>query len=164
MIELSERVQSYYIRIHDNSAAAAVALTQVELLYYKHDTTANAVNRAFAFSKQWGIRSQIHPASLGKMDAIKESSGKKLNVAHVHPASFMGNPTVSSNVPAVPVKKMDELCTYIFRYGDERLKARALLCAVYHHALHDRFHKARDMFLISHIQDSILFQYSKNFI
>ena len=151
---MSERVQNYYNRVHDTAAAAQVASTQIELLYYKHDTTANAVNRAFAFSKQWGIRSQIHPASLGKMDVIKEA-GKKLNVAHVHPASFLGNPSVSANVPAVPVKKMDELCTFIFRYGDERLKTRALLCAVYHHALHDRFHKARDMFLISHIQESI---------
>jgi translation initiation factor 3 subunit C len=50
---------------------------------------------------------------------------------------------------------MEELTNFIFKQGDERVKSRALLCSVFHHALHDRYHKARDMFLISHIQDGI---------
>ena len=51
--------------------------------------------------------------------------------------------------------KLEELSQFIFKHGDDRSRTRALLCSVYHHALHDRFHRARDMFLISHIQDVI---------
>lgn len=34
-------------------------------------------------------------------------------------------------------------------------RTRALLCSVYHHALHDRYYVARDKLLMSHIQDNI---------
>jgi translation initiation factor 3 subunit C len=47
------------------------------------------------------------------------------------------------------------LCQFIFKHGDDRSRTRALLCSVYHHALHDRYYRARDMLLMSHIQDVI---------
>jgi len=50
---------------------------------------------------------------------------------------------------------MEKLSVLIYTHGDERLKTNALLCHVYHHALHDRFHQARDLMLMSHIQDNI---------
>ena len=58
-------------------------------------------------------------------------------------------------VPPDAAAKLEELSQFIFKHGDDRSRTRALLCSVYHHALHDRFHRARDMFLISHIQDVI---------
>lgn len=119
---------------------------------------AAAVSRAYSFNSRWGARNTLHPASLGNMDVLKGFTGKKGAVEKIHPAAYLGNPTASSvsvNSTVAPSKKMDELCTFIFRHGDERLKARALLCAVFYHAIHDRFAKARDMFLMSHIQDSV---------
>jgi translation initiation factor 3 subunit C len=50
---------------------------------------------------------------------------------------------------------IESLCQFIFNNGDERTKTRALLCSVFYHALHDRYYRARDLFLISHIQDTI---------
>ena len=79
----------------------------------------------------------------------------KRDSSKVHPASFLGNPTVEVENIADPGKKVEELCNYIFKYGDDRCKTRALLCGVFHNAVHDRYHRARDMFLISHIQDSV---------
>eukprot|EP00455_Lapot_gusevi_P031887 TRINITY_DN3474_c0_g1_i1.p1 TRINITY_DN3474_c0_g1~~TRINITY_DN3474_c0_g1_i1.p1 ORF type:complete len:896 (+),score=368.09 TRINITY_DN3474_c0_g1_i1:73-2760(+) len=45
--------------------------------------------------------------------------------------------------------------TFIYQHGDQRSKTRALLCHVYWYARHNRFFEARDLFLMSHVQDNI---------
>ena len=124
---------------------------QVEHLYYKHESISMAVQRSHLFNQTWGRYSDLHPASTSKMMNIDRS---KRNQSLVHPGSFLGYPTVDPPVSHHGTC-VEELCKYIFKHGDERGKSRALLCSVFHHALHDRFYRARDLFLISHIQDSI---------
>merc|ERR1711871_1778848 len=72
----------------------------------------------------------------------------------VHPAASSGMPQVYPE-PINYKEKIGELCQFIYSHGSERSKTRTLLCAVFHNALHDRFFVARDMFLISHVQDTI---------
>ncbi|KAF9975058.1 Translation initiation factor 3 subunit c [Actinomortierella ambigua] len=48
-----------------------------------------------------------------------------------------------------------ELCVYLYKNGASLLRTRAMLCHVYHHALHNRFYVARDMLLMSHLQETI---------
>ncbi|KAG0230050.1 Translation initiation factor 3 subunit c [Actinomortierella wolfii] len=48
-----------------------------------------------------------------------------------------------------------ELCVYLYKNGVSLLRTRAMLCHVYHHALHNRFYVARDMLLMSHLQETI---------
>ncbi len=52
-------------------------------------------------------------------------------------------------------KLISDLCTYVYQNGDDRSKTRAMLCHIFHHALHDRFLEARDLLLMSHLQDNI---------
>jgi hypothetical protein len=120
LVELSEGVRSYYLRVKDNKAAAIVSLMHVEHLYYKHDTIAVAVHRAHVFNKTWGKYSDLHPASLGertfilifncklvdilcihfnkfsKYNFIGKISGENTNSSSefVHPAALLGNPSV----------------------------------------------------------------------
>lgn len=163
LVELGDATLAYYQRIADHHSASLIALLIVECMYYKHDSHAVAVYRAHAFTKKWGVHSFLHPACRGKAVAAQSkamdgsnatSTAARLNTQHVHPASFTGPPTIS--LPDMDFsKKLEELCCYIFRHGDERSKTRALLCSVFHHALHDRYHTARDLLLISRIAEFI---------
>lgn len=44
---------------------------------------------------------------------------------------------------------------HLYKSDNTILKMRAMLCHVYHHALHNDFHRARDMLLMSHLQETI---------
>lgn len=51
---------------------------------------------------------------------------------------------------------MDHLCKFIYtKDSTDRIRTRAILCHIYHHALHDRWYEARDLMLMSHLQDSV---------
>ncbi|XP_023337712.1 eukaryotic translation initiation factor 3 subunit C isoform X1 [Eurytemora carolleeae] len=53
-------------------------------------------------------------------------------------------------------KIMDRLCKYIYsKDSTDRLRTRAILCHIYHHAIHDNWYEARDLMLMSHLQDSV---------
>ncbi|OZJ02772.1 hypothetical protein BZG36_03483 [Bifiguratus adelaidae] len=47
------------------------------------------------------------------------------------------------------------LCVELYQQTGSLLRTRAMLCHIYHHALHNRFYQARDMLLMSHLQESI---------
>ena len=154
LIELAEAIQKYYIRVGENIAASEVALLQLEHTYYKHDTVAGAVNKAHEFKKKYGKQSDVHPVCAGR-SLSKEGMGPNFpGTDKYHPAAFSGMPHVT--VPDIDFeKKVEELCQFIYSHGSERSKTRTLLCAVFHNALHDRYYVARDMFLVSHVQDTI---------
>jgi len=52
-------------------------------------------------------------------------------------------------------KLMSELCTYVYQYGSDKDKTNAILKQIYNLALHDEFLEARDLLLMSHLQDNI---------
>ncbi|KAL9980767.1 hypothetical protein ACROYT_G009405 [Oculina patagonica] len=54
------------------------------------------------------------------------------------------------------LEKVDKMCKFInSRDTSDRIRTRAMLCHVYHHALHDCWFEARDLMLMSHLQESI---------
>ncbi|KAF6762944.1 eukaryotic translation initiation factor 3 domain-containing protein [Ephemerocybe angulata] len=47
------------------------------------------------------------------------------------------------------------LCVYLYKSGNTLLRTRAMLSHIFHHALYNNYHTARDMLLMSHLQESI---------
>ena len=50
---------------------------------------------------------------------------------------------------------MNKLCKFVYANGADRIRTRAMLCQIFHHAKHDRWYEARDLMLISHLQETI---------
>ncbi|CAH0402772.1 unnamed protein product [Chilo suppressalis] len=54
------------------------------------------------------------------------------------------------------IKKMERLCKFIYANDEsDRLRTRAILSHIYHHALHDNWFQARDLLLMSHLQENV---------
>mmetsp|Transcript_51455 Transcript_51455/g.117053 ORF Transcript_51455/g.117053 Transcript_51455/m.117053 type:complete len:1013 (+) Transcript_51455:114-3152(+) len=148
LVCLAKRVTGYYERTGDLKTAAAAALVSIEHVYYKHDSIAHSVAQAQAFEDKFGKYETLHPGCLG----AKSSSP---DPAKAHPASASGKPSVTLE-PEDVAGFLEGVCArLIYMHGDSRTRTRAMLCHIAHHALHDRFYEARDLLLMSHLQETI---------
>jgi len=62
----------------------------------------------------------------------------------------------SAPVTETSLQVMDTLCKFIYsKDSTDRLRTRAILCHIYHNAIHDNWYEARDLMLMSHLQETI---------
>ena len=51
---------------------------------------------------------------------------------------------------------LDSMCKFIYsKDTSDRIRTRAMLCNIYHHALHNRWFEARNLMLMSHLQETV---------
>ncbi|KAG5359249.1 Eukaryotic translation initiation factor 3 subunit C [Yarrowia sp. E02] len=54
-----------------------------------------------------------------------------------------------------PTTLISNMCSVLYKQSNTVFRTKAMLAHVYHYALNDEYYKARDMFLMSHLQSSI---------
>jgi len=155
LVQLLGRAQKYFDREKMDRETAQMAQLHLEHVYYRHDSIGRQVDKAAEFYEKFGEVGLLHPVCVTKHAA----TGCDIDVATTHPASSSGKPVLDDAKSAAENTDysalVQKLCTYIYKHGTEQSKKRATICHVYHHALHDRFLEARDLLLMSHIQEVI---------
>ena len=156
LVNLLAKIQSYFERENMVYETAQVAQLHLEHIYYRHDSIGRQVDKAAEFYETFGEVGMLHPVCVTKHAPIGSAS---IDTATTHPAASSGKPMLDDAKSAAENTDysalVGKLCTYIYKHGTDQAKKRSTICHVYHHALHDRFTEARDLLLMSHIQEVI---------
>lgn len=119
----------YFEAVKQVDSLSRIIMRRIEHIYAKQDTIIQALETASAAADDAKMASEISPSA---SEVAADAKG--------------------------PTKLIRLLCVQLYKtpgLATERLRTRAMLCHIYHHALHCDYHIARDMFLMSHLQDSI---------
>jgi translation initiation factor 3 subunit C len=131
LLNVVAKTQDYYEKTDKVAMQRQTVLLRLELMYYHYDADYDAVNQPAkdesALLAAADVSQDYKPPTPGTLTAVTEMAGS-------------------------PVAR---LANFLYQKGESYEKTRALLCHVYNLALHNRLEQARDLFLMSHVQDTI---------
>lgn len=146
LLALCDRVAQYLVRIGDLPSRAFIALRQAEHFYYKSDAVYGALRGLVERTKAAEAAAPPAPPPPPAGDDAPAEAFDALITLPL-PQSF--------ELPEDCHAVMRSLVDTIYVHGDERSKARAVLTHIYHKAIHNEFHSARDSLLMSHLQEQV---------
>lgn len=157
LLALSHKVSVYLERIGDQANRAEIALRQTEHFYYKTDAVYGAMRHLVEVAKT----RDITPAGAegGQENAAPNGAAAANGAAAEGEGEEKFDDLIKLPMPkdfSLPEdchRLMKALVDTIYVHGDERSKARAVLCHIYHKCIHGDFHSARDALLMSHLQE-----------
>jgi len=155
-LALASMCTDYLMRIEDYANISRLSLRRIEHLYYKTTPVYNAMRKMVILQQQAAAEGEGEAAA-AEVDADadpspdadlgEEPKSKFEDVKLVMPAAYV--------MEEDPEALIQALIALILEHGDERTKARAMLCKIYHTAIHNNFHAARDLLLMTHLQDAV---------
>ncbi|CAH1233219.1 EIF3C [Branchiostoma lanceolatum] len=162
------RLQKYLEERGTSQEICRVYLRRIEHVYYKYDyehyKTADLIRKTVEQKEEEAKDGEVE-AKDGKVERKDEEvEGKDGEVegkdGEVTPQEKGGEEAKDMVEEQKQKEKtaviMDKLCKYIYaKDTTDRIRTRAILCHIYHHALHGRWYEARDLMLMSHLQDTI---------
>ncbi|KAI9470505.1 MAG: eukaryotic translation initiation factor 3 subunit 8 N-terminus-domain-containing protein [Benjaminiella poitrasii] len=113
------------------------------------------------------VRAQVYNELIGVSFALPRIIARKLDHVYYKPEKLIAalqagakkllpNYVVSKIITTEePAELVNELCNYLYKDDSTIFRTRAMLCHIYHYALHKKYYTARDLLLMSHVQDSI---------
>ncbi|KAI1318099.1 Translation initiation factor 3 subunit c [Mortierella claussenii] len=110
------------------------------------------------------VRSNAYFSGLEQTDAICRTTMRRLEHLYFKPdivivavenATSLLLPATFAKPTKGSASLIHDLCVYLYKNANSLQRTRAMLCHIYHHALHNRFFVARDMLLMSHLQETI---------
>lgn len=110
------------------------------------------------------LRTQIYYENLNIQQGISRLIMRRLEHVYYKPEQvviateaaankFLPKAVTLNNISSDEL--VNQLCSYLYKHNTTVLRTRAILCHIYYYALHDKFHAARDMLLMSHLQETI---------
>jgi translation initiation factor 3 subunit C len=112
-------------------------------------------------------RSQFYLETYNMTSAVPRVISRKLDHVYYKPENVIKSleaaskkllpEYVSSKITTAeePSELISQLCTYLYNDTSSVFRTRAMLCHIYHYALLQKYYTARDLLLMSHVQDSI---------
>ena len=159
-LALCQKVAAYYAAKQEPVTVARVGLRRIEHLYYKTADVYDAMQKMVA-------NEQVAAAAAREEDAKEQAErAARLEAALAageEPPEEPEGPSIEERFPLPPgfelqeglEKTLRQLFVFIYKFGDERTKARTMLCHIFHKCIHDDFHTARDLMLMSHLQENV---------
>ncbi|XP_050050284.2 eukaryotic translation initiation factor 3 subunit C [Dermacentor andersoni] len=178
-----ERLQGYLEGRGSASELCHVYLRRIEHLYYKFDPTVlaqrNKAKGGDATTEKEDTETEKVETTTEKVETTTEKV--EITTEKDEATTEKAPETTTAEVPesdeaggdqpaAVPegeqqpppktpknsLEEMEQLCKFIYaKDSTDRIRTQAILCHIYHHALHDNWYQARDLMLMSHLQESI---------
>ena len=175
-IVLASEMVAYYEKRDAPDVTCKLALRLLEHLYYKPEPVYEAL-RAFAEKKlrdadalaaklaadaeaarqaaEERARLEAERAKQAEEEGDEYLDDEDADEAEAKEASEIPYPTgVTFPVETLP-RTLDRLALLIFKDGDGRQKARAMLCQIFTAGLTGDFRRGRDLMLMSHLQENI---------
>ena len=160
-ISLAQASMSYCVTVEDGRALARVLLRVLEHIYYKTDAVYAATTRIhLEMTKkvaEEAAAAKAQGAAAAEQIAAQEADCVETtgDVPILPEPEWFKLSMIESELPETVAGFTKKLSATIYKLGDERTKARCMLCEIYAKALAGNFHRARDLLLMSHMQESV---------
>ena len=125
LLALAQKVLDYLTRVADVKSRPKVALRLVEHFYFKTANVYDAMRRLTQLQQQQGLEASALGGGAAAAPEEDDEGDEKVEVKV--PSDY----SMGEDCQIV----LQELVSIIFQSGDERTKARAMLCSIYHKAI-----------------------------